>query len=132
MSRLAAALAVACLAFSACAVPAGPSVPPASQAASARISPLGGRLHVEPFAIVFSRDKGPAQTVRVWQKNYFGRYDATNLCAGVTVTLKGVLEKVGSIWDVALRRHSRPETCSIVFTGTGSRGKNSLHVSILR
>ncbi len=132
MSRLAAALAVACLASSGCAAPVGPSVPPESQAVGTGISPLGSRLHIEPFAIVFSRDKGPAQSVRVWQKNYFGRYNATNLCAGVSVTLKGFLEKVGSIWDVDLRRHSRPETCSIVFTGEGPRGKNSLHVSILR
>jgi hypothetical protein len=134
MSRLAPALAVVCLALAACASPASSVLPSGPHTASTRTAPFGGSLHIEPFQIVFSRDKGPAQTVRVWQHGFFGRYTASNLCTGIDVSLKQYVEHVGSIWEVQVKHHrGGPENCAIVFSGTGGhRGKNSLYVSILR
>lgn len=133
MSRIGPALAVACLALGACASPGVPAVPPNSQVVDIQTKRFGGALHVEPFAIVFSRGRGPAQTVRVWQKGYFGRYNATNLCSGISVHLKGYVDHAGSLWQVKIRHNSRAEECTVVFTGSGAhRGKKALHISIFR
>lgn len=135
MSRLAPALAVALLAFPACAARGSAPLPEAPMVAGpSSVTQAMGSLQVEPREMVYTRrrSKGVLQPVRVWQAGYRGAYAAKNKCSGIVVTLGRYTERDASIWNVAAK-HAYVQSCVIVFTGSGGpRGRNSLHISILR
>ncbi len=117
--------------FVACAGGSG-SVTPVSAVAVPDVALPLGQLHIEPYAIVFTRRATGTQTIRVSQPGWHGHYKMTTTCNLVSVTLRKYGPGSVSFWDAARTGHGK-ERCSITFVGShGPRGTNSVEIRVLR
>jgi hypothetical protein len=118
-------------AFVACAGGSG-SVPPVSAVAVPDVARPLGQLHIEPYAIVFTRRAKGSQTIRVSQPGWRGHYKMTTTCNLVSVNLRKYGPGSVSFWDAARIAHGK-ERCRITFVGSrGPRGTNSVEIRVLR
>ena len=91
-----------------------------------------GQLHIEPYAIVFTRRAKGSQTIRVSQPGWRGHYKMTTTCNLVSVNLRKYGPGSVSFWDAARIAHGK-ERCRITFVGSrGPRGTNSVEIRVLR